>query len=86
MQNAEIGHWYKISVSNDPVEVTSLDNDDQTIEFQHYDGEIEVLEYDQWAELYPIEIDSPEESSTLFEVELANSNPMDLLADYRVNS
>ena len=85
MQNAEIGHWYKISASSDPVEVTSLDNDDRTIEFQHFDGEIEILEYDQWSEMYPVEVDSPAESSSLYELELANTNPMDLLADYAGN-
>jgi hypothetical protein len=36
MINAAIGHWYRISYSPDPVEVVSLDDDEQVVEIQHF--------------------------------------------------
>lgn len=82
MINAEIGHWYRIDFSPDPVEVVSLDDDEQVVEFQHFDGEIEALELSDWQSLTPVEVDAPEDWSGPFEMDRQDIHPNRLFVEY----
>jgi hypothetical protein len=54
-----VGHWYK-DVSGDLFEVVAYDEDEGTIEIQHFDGTVEELDVDAWQD-QPIELASPPE-------------------------
>ncbi len=43
----EVGEWYRYT-SGDLFEVVAIDNDDETIEVQHFDGTIEEMDFDGW--------------------------------------
>jgi hypothetical protein len=82
MIHAEVGHWYRIEYSSDPVEVVSLDDDDQTVEIQHFNGEIEAIDVNDWLSLSPIEVQAPEDWSGPFEMERQDIEPNRLFLDY----
>lgn len=79
--NAEIGHWYRPSGSNDMFEVIAIDENDQTVELQHFDGEIEAVDYLGWQSIFPIEAAPPEDWTGPFEIETDDS----AWNDYSVN-
>ncbi|NVJ49578.1 MAG: hypothetical protein HWE13_06730 [Gammaproteobacteria bacterium] len=82
MFNAEIGHWYRITGMTDPVEIITIDDQDDRIELQHYDGLIESLDFTDWQALAPIEIETPEEWSAPFDHERFDVHPNELFLDY----
>ena len=43
----EVGDWYRYT-SGELFEVVAIDNDDETIEVQHFDGTIEEMEFEAW--------------------------------------
>jgi hypothetical protein len=43
----EIGDWYRYT-GGELFEVVAVDDDDQTIEVQHFDGTIEEIDFDSW--------------------------------------
>ncbi|HTW74459.1 MAG TPA: DUF6763 family protein [Steroidobacteraceae bacterium] len=43
----EVGEWYRTR-SGDTLEVVAVDDDDGTIEVQHFDGTVEEFELDDW--------------------------------------
>ena len=55
----KVGQWYK-DPAGASFEVVALDEDDDTIEIQHFDGTIEELEMDGWMDSY-FEIAEPPE-------------------------
>ena len=46
----EIGEWYR-GATNALFEVVAIDDADQTIEIQYFDGTIEEMDFDSWQEL-----------------------------------
>ncbi|WP_144395015.1 DUF6763 family protein [Pleionea sediminis] len=85
MNNAEIGHWYRINFTLEPVEVIGLDDNEQTIELQHYEGEIESLDVNDWESLTPIEVDAPDDWSGAYEVERQDVHPDILFVEYNIH-
>ncbi len=62
-----IGNWYRNQETGNDFEVVALDEDAQTIEIQHFDGELEEMDLDAWYE-QPIEsIEAPEDWSGPFD-------------------
>lgn len=63
-----IGDWYA-----DPqgvtFEVVALDEEDSTIEVQYFDGTLEELDTDGWAELRLKPVDPPEDWSGSMDIE-----------------
>jgi hypothetical protein len=43
-----IGDWYRYS-AGELFEVVAIDEDEGTIEIQHFDGTVEELDFDDWA-------------------------------------
>lgn len=43
-----IGDWYRYS-GGELFEVVAVDDDEGTIEIQHFDGTVEELDFDDWA-------------------------------------
>jgi hypothetical protein len=43
----EVGDWYRYT-GGELFEVVAIDNDDETIEVQHFDGTIEEMEFEAW--------------------------------------
>ena len=44
---AEVGDWYRYT-NGDLFEVVAVDEDDETIEMQHFDGTIEEIDFESW--------------------------------------
>ena len=65
---ARIGDWYQ-SANGDRFEVVALDNDEATLEIQHFDGAIEEIDFDAWAEMGIDSIEPPEDWSGSFDIE-----------------
>ncbi|MFI4869351.1 MAG: DUF6763 family protein [Steroidobacterales bacterium] len=68
----DIGEWYRVR-GGDLLEVVALDEDDGTIEVQHFDGTVEELDLEDWeAQRASGEIegaDAPEDWSGSVDVE-----------------
>jgi hypothetical protein len=47
VQEPAIGEWYRLR-GGDIFEVVAVDNDDGTIEVQHFDGTVEEFDLDDW--------------------------------------
>ncbi len=63
------GHWYKRQDLNALFEVVAIDDDDETIEIQYFNGEIEELDQASWKELSIASAAPPEDWSGALEVE-----------------
>ncbi len=61
-QNVVVGEWYRTGTES-PFEVVALDLDHETIEVQHFDGTVEEIDFDSWAELAPKPTAAPEDYS-----------------------
>jgi hypothetical protein len=46
----EIGEWYR-GATNALFEVVAIDDEDQTIEIQYFDGTVEEMDFDSWNEM-----------------------------------
>jgi hypothetical protein len=55
-----IGQWYR-GPTGDLFEVVAIDNDDDTIEIQYFDGTLEEYDQDTWKLQGLIEADAPED-------------------------
>lgn len=55
-----VGDWYKRPGGN-LFEVVAVDDEDGTIEVQHYDGTLEEYESENWAELAIEAVEPPED-------------------------
>ncbi len=57
-----IGQWFSRS-GGMQFEVVATDEDARTIEIQQFDGTIDELDLEAWAEILPVEISPPEDWS-----------------------
>ena len=86
-----IGEWYR-SAGGNLFEVVALDEEDGTIEIQHFDGTVEELEVESWPEMLLEAVDAPEDWSGSVDIEPEDfkvgqdetkqndwSNPLDFL-------
>ena len=55
-----IGNWYRHE-NGDIFEVVALDEKDNTVEIQYYDGTIEELDIDAWEQLEIEESEAPDD-------------------------
>lgn len=55
-----VGDWY-LDRNGELFEVVAIDNDDHTIEVQHFDGALEEFDNDEWLALVPRPADAPED-------------------------
>jgi hypothetical protein len=67
-QAPRIGDWYQ-AVNGDRFEIVALDEDEATLEIQHYDGAVEELDFDSWEELEVQNIEQPEDWSGSLDIE-----------------
>lgn len=63
---AVVGNWYK-SDDGHSFEVIAIDEDDETIEVQYFDGGIEEFEMSTWDEMQVEQIEPPEDWSGPFD-------------------
>lgn len=63
-----IGSWYK-DITGAVFEVVAIDNDDNTIEVQHFDGSVEELDLDSWWETPMVTVEPPEDWSGSLDIE-----------------
>ncbi len=57
-----IGKWFRRPNGN-MFEVVAVDEDDHTIEIQHFDATIEEVDLESWRELFTVEVSAPEDWS-----------------------
>lgn len=62
IQFPSIGNWYR-RPNGTLFEVVAVDEDDGTIEIQHYDGTIGEIEIENWPNMLLIEASAPEDWS-----------------------
>jgi len=67
-----VGQWYRGN-TNELFEVVAIDDEDETIEIQYFDGTVTEVEYDSWNEQLLDELidmaDAPEDWSGAVDVE-----------------
>ncbi len=63
-----VGNWYQETNQGSIFEVVAYDEDEQTIEIQHLDGEVEEYDLETWAELAIAGIAAPEDWRSGFEL------------------
>ncbi|RMG28385.1 MAG: hypothetical protein D6721_08535 [Gammaproteobacteria bacterium] len=63
-----IGDWYR-TATGEEFEIVAIDEDDQTIEIQYFDGTVEELDPESWLELDITPIDPPEDWSGSLDME-----------------
>jgi hypothetical protein len=63
-----IGDWYKSS-AGDSFEIVALDEDDNTLEIQYFDGTVEELDVDGWLQMEVEPIEPPEDWSGSLDIE-----------------
>ncbi len=56
----EIGAWYQ-APGGQTFEVVAIDQDEATIEIQYFEGEVEELDFDTWAEMTINSVEPPED-------------------------
>lgn len=60
MRFPEVGSWFR-AVEGGTFEVIAVDEDERTIDIQHFDGTLEELDLEAWTELAAEPIDPPED-------------------------
>jgi hypothetical protein len=67
-----VGQWYR-GGTNELFEVVAIDDDDQTIEIQYFDGTVAEVDFDSWNEQLLDELidaaDAPEDWSGAIDME-----------------
>lgn len=58
-----VGNWYRHLDKGHRFEVVALDEDRGLVEIQHYDGDLEELELENWPDMELEVIESPEDWS-----------------------
>ena len=56
-----LGNWYKHLDKGYEFQVVAYDETDGVVEIQHYDGDVEALEVDDWYEMELEHIEPPDE-------------------------
>jgi hypothetical protein len=67
-QAPRIGDWYQ-AINGDRFEIVALDEEEATLEIQHYDGAVEELDFDSWNEMEVSNIEQPEDWSGSLDIE-----------------
>lgn len=62
VENPVIGHWYR-QTDGRLFEVVAVDEDDATVEVQHFDGTLDEVELDTWPGLLIETVGAPEDWS-----------------------
>ena len=57
-----MGHWYR-RLNGNLFEVVAVDDDESTVELQHFDGTIEGVEFDVWQDIELEPAQAPEDWS-----------------------
>jgi hypothetical protein len=67
-----IGEWYR-GATNQLFEVVAIDDEDQTIEIQYFDGTVEEMDFESWSDLLKDDLiataNAPEDWSGSLDVE-----------------
>lgn len=61
-----IGMWYN-TANNETLEVVAIDDHDQTIEVQYYDGTVEEFDLETWRNLEISESEPPQDMEGVFD-------------------
>src|ERR1700693_519273 len=73
-----VGQWYR-GGTNELFEVVAIDDQDQTIEIQYFDGTVTEVDFDSWNEQLLDELidaaDAPEDWSGAVDVEGGDPDP-----------
>ena len=88
----EVGTWFR-GLDGKTFEVIAIDDKDQTVEIQHFDGTLEELDMEGWREMAAEPVDAPEDWSGSMDVEDEDlpedgstrqdfDDPMDFVDDY----
>ena len=88
----DVGSWFRIG-DGKTFEVIAVDDEDKTVDIQHFDGTIEELDVDAWRELAAEPIDAPEDWSGSMDVDSEDlpdseethqdfDDPLDFVDDY----
>jgi len=56
-----VGNWYQFAEGGQRFEVVAVDEENDTVEMQHFDGDLEEVDLDQWYELELESIEEPED-------------------------
>jgi hypothetical protein len=56
-----VSQWYRHRDKGQQFYVTALDEDEGTVETQHFDGDIEEMDFDEWHQLSIEAIEPPED-------------------------
>lgn len=62
VENPVIGHWYR-HTDGRLFEVVAVDEEDATIELQHFDGTLDQVELDTWPRMLIESVGAPEDWS-----------------------
>ena len=65
--NPEVNKWFKDNENGQLFEVVALDESDETIEIQFFDGSLEELDYDTWQAMQLTRAAPPEDWSGPFD-------------------
>lgn len=60
-QPPSVSQWYKHQDKGQEFQVVSVDEDEGTVEIQHFDGDVEELDMDTWYEMEIEPIETPED-------------------------
>ena len=63
-----VGNWYQETEQGSIFEVVAYDDEEQTVEIQHLDGEVEEYDFDTWQEMTITGIEPPEDWRSGFEL------------------
>ena len=64
----DIGNWYKNPEAQAIFEIVAIDQENDCIEIQYFDGAIEELDLESWNELSIMEVAAPEDWSGAYEM------------------
>lgn len=56
-----VAQWYRHLNKGQEFQVTAVDEADRTVEIQHFDGDVEELEFDEWYAMDVEPIETPED-------------------------
>lgn len=65
----EVGNWYQSALTRQTFEVVALDDHDNTVEIQYFDGDVAELDLDSWYRLELDNIPEPEDWTGPYEME-----------------
>jgi hypothetical protein len=56
-----VSQWYRHLGKGQEFQVTAIDENDRTVEIQHFDGDVEEVDFDEWYGLQIEAIEPPED-------------------------